>query len=211
MPDRDGRFTVGVVDTAVNAPAHGDNVEEGPGVLARITLTAKTQGVATVAPAVDPSDADPGVFDAYPAVFGNENRPFQVETVAGALVAVGQDCPVPPDSTPAAQQVPPVDEELVAGGPTPTAAPADATAEPTPSPATTGATEPPTPTRGGPTQQPDDPGDTGNSITEGDGGDGIGAGTVALVAGLTLAGVGFAAVGGRMLLRQRARRNAASE
>jgi hypothetical protein len=213
-PDTDGRFSASIVDAAVNDPANGDNVETGPGVLARITLTAKAQGVATVAPAVDPSDTNPEAYEAYPAVYANQNLPYQVESVAGAMVAVGQDCPVPPESTPAATTVPRLDETLVAQNVTP-APPGGSTGEPTPGSSGDGATEP-TPTNGASGQEPggsdgtgDDDGNNITNVEESDGG--VGAGTIALVAGLAVAGVAFAAVGGRMLLSQRARRNTGPE
>lgn len=190
-PDRDGRLYIAVADLATNDPSAGDNVEEGPGVLARITFTTKAAGLAAVAPVFEPPDI-------YPTVINNQNLTTNVETIAGAQIAVGQDCPVPPAAISVPQPIPPYNEAFTT--PSPTLPP--------------GATQPPesseTPAAGAPSRSPSPrpsnpgtatPDDPDVAVDEGDGG--TSTLTVIAVAALALAGTGLAGTGGLILYRRR--------
>lgn len=194
LPDSDGRYYLAIADLATNDPDNGSNVEEGPGVLARLTLTAKAAGIAGVSVVFQPPDI-------YPTVLNNQNVTLDVQNLAAAQIAIGQDCPVPPESAPVPQPIPPFDEATIT--PTPTPGPTDRPppATPTPgagSPAADGSpTPPPTPrarTSPTPTANPED------QEEEGDGG--ASAGTIALVVVLVAAGGGLAGAGGYMLYRR---------
>jgi len=192
LPDTDGRYLISVADLQSNDGGPGGNVESGPGVLARITFKALTPGLATVGPAFDPPTVYPSIIDMF-------NEVISSNTVASATVAVGQDCPVPPEATVAPTAIPSYDDVLATPTPTPPAGL-------TPAPSDDASTGRPTATTSGPatgTPEPGSlPGPGGNPSGDEDGG-GTGAGTIVIVAVLAVAGLGLAAAGGWMLYRRR--------
>ncbi len=187
-PDTDGRLNISVADLAVNSPGPGDNTEAGPGVLARLTLTAQAAGIATVAPVFD--------SDHYPTILNQQNQVTDVDSIAGVQIAIGRDCPVPPNSTPVAQPIP---------------SPVPAAATPTPAPGQTpppGASGTATPATGAPSGAASPlPSGTATAPTGGPGGTGEGdggasTGVVIAVVALALAGLGLAGAGGLVLYRR---------
>ena len=87
VPDSDGSFRMQVLDTASMTDPEA-NVERGAGVLARLTLRAKTAGLAALSLTVS---RDPLV---YPTMLDTQNELIFVDRVGSASLAVGQDCPV---------------------------------------------------------------------------------------------------------------------
>lgn len=191
LPDTDGRYLISVADLQSNEAGAGNNIESGPGVLSRITFTAKAAGIATVGPLFDP----PG---AYPTVIDKNNETIEVTSVGKAMIAVGQDCPVPPEATPESTTLPgyldiyPSPTQVQTPIRTPTPPRGGETGSSTPSTGGTGSPRPST---------TDGPGANGTT-EESDGG--TSAGTVAVVAALAVGGLGLAAAGGWMLFRRRA-------
>jgi len=197
LPDSDGDYLIIMADIASDVET-GASIESGPGVIARLTFKARAPGVSAVAPRFDPPEF-------YPAVIDTQNTTIGVDSVAGALVAVGQECPVPPDSTPAASPVPPIEQYLgleptVAATPGPGGEPSPgASASPGASPASSpaaGASPTPTPHA----TPPGGPGAV--DLTEGDGG-GLSAGAVIAIVLLGVAGAGAIAGGALLLARRR--------
>lgn len=196
VPDTDGTLNISVADLAVNNPDPGSNTESGPGVLARITLRAEAAGIATVTPVQDANH--------YPNIINQQNNATDVDSIAGAQIAIGQDCPVPPDSTPVARPIPHISDIIQA---TPTPPPAGT--QPTP-----GATATSAPGTGaasgsaspGPSATPRSPTPTptvdGAAGTERDSGSSTG--TVIAVIILALAGLGLTGAGGFVLYRRAA-------
>lgn len=196
VPDTDGRYQISVLDLQSNNTP-GSSIESGPGVLARITLTAKGAGLATIGPVFNPPQQ-------YPTVLDRNNEMIGVASIGKATIAVGQDCTVPPEATPEVTELPPIGEVFPSvttppgGTPGPTGADgngevgsptgnATATTSGTPKPSKTNGE-----TNGGPAVAGTDEGDGGTN-----------AGTVIAAAILALGGVGLAAGGGWMLYRRR--------
>lgn len=86
VPDSDGRFTVAVLDAASNVDTD-ENMETGPGVIARVTLAALAEGVSTVEIGFVPPDVS------YPAILSVDNMPTQVDNIGSASVSTGEPCP----------------------------------------------------------------------------------------------------------------------
>ncbi len=86
LPDRDGSFRVSVLDieSRTDPPA---NVESGAGVLARISFRAKAEGTSRLT-----VDFNPRV-GIYPAVQDIQNQTIEVNSLGGAALSVGRDCP----------------------------------------------------------------------------------------------------------------------
>lgn len=193
VPDTDGQYQISVVDLQSNSTP-GSNIESGPGVLARITLEAKGTGLATVGPGFNPPNL-------YPTVLDQNNETIGVDTIGTATIAVGQDCPVPPEATPEVTSLPPITEVF----PTTSTSPSAGTPSPTGENGNDGtgsATGGATPTGSGsavPSRATGGPAVSGGNDDDG----GTSTGTVVAAALLAVAGVGFAGGGGWMLYRRR--------
>lgn len=190
LPDSTGDYKVLVADLASNPPT--DNIESGPGVLSRLTFTARAAGVSTVAPSFNPDDP----ANDYPAIIDNQNTTIGIDTIGTASIAVGRDCQAPPEATPVIVPLPPIDS--IEFSATPTQGSASVTPGPSPSTGPTtapGASGTPAPASSTP--------DTGGSTGESSDG-GTSTGTVIAVIALVALGVVLAGGGGWMLLRRRA-------
>ncbi len=186
VPDTDGRLNISVADLAAGTAA--SPAEVGPGVLARIALSARAAGIATVAPVFD--------SDHYPTIINAQNDVTDVDSIAGVQIAIGRDCPVPPNSTPVAQPIP---------SPVPAAATSTLAPGQTPPPGASGTA---TPATGAPSGAASPrPSGTATAPTGGPGGTGEGdggasTGVVIAVVALALAGLGLAGAGGLVLYRR---------
>jgi Cohesin domain len=109
VPDSDGSFRMQVLDTASMTDPEA-NVEMGPGVLARLTLRAKTAGLAALSITVT---REPLV---YPTVLDTQNELIFVDRVGSASLAIGQDCPVEVQQ-PVITDVTEVNEQILADNP----------------------------------------------------------------------------------------------
>ena len=192
LPDSTGAYKILVADLASNPPT--DNIESGPGVLSRLTFTAKAAGVSTVAPSFNPNDP----ADDYPAIIDNQNTTIGIDTIGTASIAVGRDCQAPPEATPVTTQLPPI--ETIEFSTTPTPGSASVTPGPSGSP---GASVTPGPSGSRTPAAASSTPDTGGSSGESSDG-GTSTGTVIAVIALVALGVVLAGGGGWMLLRRRA-------
>ena len=179
VPDGDGSFTPAVADFS------GNN-EVGPGVLARITLTAINNGISKLQ--VD------NVPHGSPVIGDDQSEEIPVQKLAAARVAVGESCEV-------AEQTPLAPVVIF----TPTTTPQDGSGTPaadgSPSAGTPSAGTPSagTPSAGTATPQGTPAGEDGRSEDNGDG-DGFPYWVIALAAGAAVLG------GGGFVLARRYRR-----
>jgi hypothetical protein len=201
LPDTDGQYQIVIADLASRvadeeAGTPAANMESGKGTLSRLTFRAIAPGRSDVGPAFEGADI-------YPSIIDPQNTTIGVDSIAVAVVAIGQDC----GSVPPAEQVtslPPI--EVVQGG-TP---PASGSGE-EPSPTRTlapGETPAPTDdsdvTDGSPTPTPDTASSptTTATVLPGAGDDGTDTGMVAFAAVLALIGAAMAGAGGFVLYRR---------
>jgi len=189
LPDTDGLYSMIVADLAYNSDGQGGNAESGPGVLARITFTAKAAGRTDVGPSFE------GTGGEYPTVIDKTNSTIEVNTIAHTIVTVGQDCPTDVQPEDQVTPLPP----LFLGSPTPgpsptrTLAPGE-TAQPTDGPTDTPS---PSPSRTAATSTPDG---------EEEDDEGGGTNTAGIIVAGLLGGFGVALLGGSgyLLYRRRA-------
>lgn len=96
LPDSDGNLTVSNLDLA-SEPITFDNMETGPGVISRITFSAKSAGTSSVTP-----NFNYPVF--YPAILDTASNPLSYESIGPAVIVVDGECT--PDIAPTPNQVP---------------------------------------------------------------------------------------------------------
>jgi len=108
LPDRDGSFTVAVLDAASNIETD-ENMESGAGALVRVTFGTLAAGTSDVAIGFEGNEV-------YPAILSIDNEPTQVDSIGAALVSVGEPCPA--DAEPTITQLPPLEDLVPTPGPT---------------------------------------------------------------------------------------------
>ena len=190
VPDFDGNFRVSVIDTASSTDP-GANVEKGPGVLARVTFRAKASGVSKIAIGLE---KEPFL---YPLVLDTQDELVLADSLGGASVAIGVDCPLEA-AQPQITDLGPTNQEILAANP-----------QLRPNPGTTGDTLPQLPTgtssRATSQTQARSPTSTvpAGASSAGNEDDNSDTGLIALLA--VLVALGLVAAGGGWYLYQRSR------
>jgi len=96
LPDSDGALTVSSLDLASDALTFA-NMENGPGVISRVTFRAIAEGTSVVRPNLDPGFV-------YPAILDTDSEVVSVRKIAPAAIVVGGDCEA--DSAPPPTEYP---------------------------------------------------------------------------------------------------------